>query len=497
MHSVEKKKKRSSVHSRWIALGTALLVLLGSAAVLWQTRRNKQDTLPEPAITYGEVMQHEEAQVERIAVTLRSGDSWSIRRDADGTFREAEDGFLVDTDVQEQLLRVTAVISYEDVLTEDAEEYRAHLADFGLDTPRVIAKIDYEDGASVTLRIGDESGMEDEAWAYMTVDGDDRLYAVSSGNAEELMQEKALLHPVIQPTLHKARMDAITFADGAGETLMRWQLAGEVTDADADSSWQLMAPWQYPADEEAMTNLRANLSNIRLGAYMGEATAENLTRCGFDEPRFNIIIHQAAAATNATDDDGKVTQVDWPESTFAMTVGGAKNDNVDYVRVEDSIYLTSHYSLNVFMSLDVLNTVSRYPVMVAVGNLQSLTIANDAGETIYRITREAKVGENNEMEKDAKGNVTYDTTCTRNGETIAYEAFEAAYIRMETAKVSGRLPDGWTTTEKPHTTMTFVSNQGQTHVVTLTRFDALHDALSVDGYTLFYIINGGLALDMA
>ena len=175
MHSVEKKQKRSSVHSRWIALGTALLVLLGSAAVLWQTRRNKQDTLPEPAITYGEVMQHEEAQVERIAVTLRSGDSWSIRRDADGTFREAEDGFLVDTDVQEQLLRVTAVISYEDVLTEDAEEYRAHLADFGLDTPRVIAKIDYADGASVTLRIGDESGMEDEAWAYLTVDGDDRL----------------------------------------------------------------------------------------------------------------------------------------------------------------------------------------------------------------------------------------------------------------------------------------------------------------------------------
>ena len=35
-----------------------------------------------------------------------------------------------------------------------------------------------------------------------------------------------------------------------------------------------------------MTNLRKNLANLRLGAYVEEATAGNLAAYGLDSPRF-------------------------------------------------------------------------------------------------------------------------------------------------------------------------------------------------------------------
>lgn len=497
MHSVERKKRKTRRHGRALLLAGAVALLGLSVTAYALLNRADTQALPEAATTYGELMQHETSEVQRLAVTLRSGESWAIVQGEDGHFTlEGDAGWVVSDSMAQRLTRVTAVISYEDILTEDPGEYQDRLADFGLAEPRVVADITYTDGQQVTLRIGDESGMEDENWFYMTIDGDERLFTLDKGTEDELNTEQALLHPVEQPTLHKARMDEITFQDGTGEGLMHWKLDGAITDSDAATAWRMTAPWTYPADEDAMDNLRSNLANIRLGAYEGEATPENLARCGFDQPRFILTIHQAAGTTNEAGEDGSITQVDWPESTFTLTVGGAKNDNVDYIRVGDSLYITSHYSLNVFMDMEPLNTVSRYPVMVAVGNLESLTVTTRQEEDVYRITREEQVAADNTLVADADGQTAYDVTCTRNGQAISYDAFEAAYIRMETVTVSGKLPEGWTAEEEPHTVFTFTTMQGRTHTVALTRFDALHDALVVDGCALFYLIRDGMTFSV-
>lgn len=496
MNNVERKKKRSIRHAQLLTLLFALVLLAGSITLYHVLNQESTVDVPENENTGGTIAAKESTDVQHVQLTLRSGETWGMTRQDDGTYLMDGDGWMVDTDAADDLLLVTATVSYEDVLTEDPADYQDHLADFGLDNPTVIAEVTYSDGQSVTMRIGNASEDTDDAWYYMTIDGDDRLLTIASGTVTELSREKALMHTVVQPTLHKARMDDITFADGEGNPILHWQLQGSITDSDASSAWQMVYPWQYPVDEDAMTNLRTNLSNLRLGAYVGEATAENLTAYGFDSPRFILTIHQAAGTTNVTDDDGAVTQKDWPESTFTLTVGDARNDNVDYVLTDGSIYITSHFSLNVFMSMEALSTISRYPVLTAAGNLKSLTIADESGETVYTITREARVTENNELETDSDGNTVYDVTCTKNGSEISYDAFEAAYIRMETATISGRLPDGWSSTEDARVTMTFVSSQGRTHVIRLIPYDALHDALELDGCSLFYIIRDGLTLNL-
>lgn len=483
--------------ARWIYLVLALVLLAGAAGAYLLLQR-EEEPLPEmeDAITYGELFVHEEKDVQRVALTLRSGESWAMARQVDGTFLlEGETDWRVSDARAAQLLRLTAVISYDDILTGDASAYAEHMADFGLVQPLVVT-VDYADGQQVTMRIGAASGMTDETWYYMTVDGDPHLFAVDKGTAEGLSVERALLHPVTQPTLHKARMAEITFADGAGNLLAAWTLQGEITDSDAAGSWLMTAPYRYPVDAEAMDALRSNLANIRLGAYEGQATAENLSRCGFDAPQFVLTVRQAAGTTNVTGADGSISPVDWPESTFTLTVGGAKNDNVYYVQVEDGIYLTSRFSMATFMDMAPLATVSRYPVMVASTQLDSFIVDTAAGRDDYRITREPCVAANNTLLTDEEGNTVYDVTCTRNGESVPWDAFEAAYLRLETVRVSGILPEGWQMTEPAHTTYTLRTTVGAAHTIALAPFDALHDAVIVDGCALFYLIRGGMTFGM-
>lgn len=473
-------------------LAAALLALCVVGAFL--LRKEEVPPPPGDAVTYGELLVHEEAQVQRVAVTLRSGEGWAMVRQADGSFRlEGETDWLVSDSAVTSLLRLTAVISYDDILTEDASAYDP--AEFGLDNPLTVS-IGYNDGQTATMYIGDVSGLEGETWYYMTVEGDKHLFAVDKGTAEGLSVEQALLHPVVQPTLHKARMAEVTFADGAGNPLAAWALQGEITDDDAAGSWLMTVPHRYPVDAEAMESLRSNLANIRLGAYEGEATPENMIRCGFDTPQFLLTIRQAAGVTNGTAEDGSIVPVSWPESIFTLTVGSAKNDNVYYVLTEGGIYLTSRFSMDALIKMSPLDTVSRFPVMVALANLERLTVTTPAGTDAYAISREARVGADNSLVTDENGEIIYDLTVTKNGESASYAAFEAAYLRMETVRISGILPSGWQQTGAPHTTFTLRTLAGKEHTIALAAFDALHDAVIVDGCALFYLIKGGMTFGM-
>lgn len=82
----------------------------------------------------------------------------------------------------------------------------------------------------------------------------------------------------------------------------------------------------------------------------------------------------------------------------------------------------------------------------------------------------------------------------KNGESADYTAFSAAYNQLMMVTMSGRLPDGWTAADAPHTVWTFTDIDGTVHTVALIRYDAMHDAVAIDGVALFYLIQGGFSL---
>lgn len=493
MLEVKRKARRSHHCSRWwLVLGAAMLAL--GIGILPRMLPDEA-TLPEdPADPSGVLVMCESSQISSMTITHRNGDTWSAVQSAEGTLTLTDDPTCqVSASKAAALLKAASSLTYQEVLAEDASAY--DLADFGLENPLLTLRVTYADGSSQTIHIGNLLALDESNAYYMTAQGDSRLFAMDKGSAEELMVERAALHTVTQPTLHKARFDRITLTDGQGQVTAQWSLQGSIG-GNAQDRWLLTAPVQYPADGESISTLQDNLVNLRLGAYVGEATPENLTVFGFDTPRLVLILHQAAGSIGTTGTDGIYSVTDWPEDTFTLTVGGSKNDMVDYVCVDNGIYLSNHFTLEVLLDMDPISTLSRYVVPVALGNLSSLTIRTGEEELHYQLTRTEQVADNNELLTDASGNVVYDITCTCNGSSIPYGSFESAYNDLLKVTVSGSLPPAWQDTGSPHTTFIFQAVTGESYTLSLSPFDPLHDAVTLDGHALFYLIRSGMTFDV-
>ncbi len=491
---LHRRFRRIPTQKKRILLLFFLVLMLAAIAAASLLANQPEEAAPTAPISTAANL-YEYAPSEVASITIRRGEEapWTVTQ-ADGLLTlTGEGGFTLSESTSAALLDAASILPCDAVLTDNPAEYRDHLADFGLDKPRYEATITYTDGVTARLRIG-SPGAENNAWYYMTVAGDDRLFSFSRGMVEALFVSRESLWDVESPTIHKARIDRLALASPDG--VIQWALKGDITDADAADKWFITAPWSYPADATAMSTLLANAANLRLGAYVGPATSENLAACGFDAPRLTIDIHMAAGTIGVTGTDGAVTATDYPEGTVTFVIGGAKNDMVDYVRHGDSIYVSSHFTTGVFMNCDVTATMSRYPVLTALGNLARLTIREGDALTEYVLTRTEQVAANNELITDADGNPVYDVTVTRDGEPIDYAAFGTAYNALTMVTVSGTLPANAVITDAPHTAYTFTDVDGTAHTVELATFDVLHDAVIVDGHPAFYLIKGGFRLNL-
>ncbi len=486
MEKVERKKKRSRGPRSllWIA-GALVLTAVCVFAAVWLNRDLIQDIPEERPETRGSLVDREAGDIVRITVQARGAEPWTAVREEDGTLRlTGEEDWIADDTLAGKLEDALANVVYEEILTENQADYVNRLADFGLADPELVATAEYKDGTSVTLRFGKSSGLEDRDFRYMTVDGDSRLFAAASSLMEDLRIDRELLHPVEQPDIQSRRIDRITVRNGTGEVLTEWILEGKITDTDAAEEWVLNRPFRYPADYDTMSSLRTNAANLRLGLYIGKASEADLKALGLETPEKVLEIHLAAGTTGQTVGSSVFNAVDREAETFRFEIGALKNDMVYYVLFGDTVYTMNRFSLETLTEAEPLSTAARYPVTVEPESLQRLTVEGPEGTTVYTLYREA-------AETDGEEEAETVLRCEKNGTEISAEAFEAAYQRMMVVTVSGKLPEGW---EKQETTVRYVfrTMSGRERVLELSPFDALHEAVTLDGCTVFYLIRDGM-----
>ena len=490
-----RQKKPRRPRARLITLIVLLALLAGLVLALTLARRETPTETEETAHEAEPaqvIVSRAPEEVAAVGVTLREGESWVALRDGDELIVQGDDGFPIDRTLVNGILQAVSQVETEHVLAEKAEDWQDRLADFGLDSPRALVEVRYVDGERLTLRVGNRMSDGDRTYYYLSVDGDGRLMTLDVGTEEELNVSRPLLRAVTQPVIHKARLDDITLA--TPERTCRWTLEGDITDPDAADRWLLTEPLRYPADGEAVANLRTTLANFVLGAWEAEADEASLARCGFDHPRLTLTAHMAAGSLTSTGADSAITE--YPESTFKLIVGGERTELTDYVLWDGQIYVASRFSLSAFLNLDPLNTLSRYPVLTSLSNLRELTVTDDSGTVTYAVTYEQQVNPDNSLVTDEDGRPVLSASVTRNGEPFSWEAFENAYQRMLLVTVSGALPEDWQPDTPPHTRMVFRTRTGVEHTVALYAWDAMHDAVEVDGEMVFYLIRDGLRLDL-
>ena len=519
MQTVERKKHGERRHGRAVGVLVCALVLAGCvAAALLLTRKAEEKPEPGRQPVAGAIVQRSREELQSMTIVPRKGEAWTAVRQEDGGLRLEDtssglrppspqgegfqgdaqgEGFQGDTKGESQkiddligdMLTDAAVnLTYEDVFTENRADWEPAAADFGLTEPLVTATFRYTDGTEITVRIGDSADPEDNAAYYMTVDGDDRLYAVASGTVKDLSTEKSLLYPVPDLQIHSALLDRITVRNGDGSVRIGWALKGAVSDQDAAENWVLTAPYVYPADYDAMKNLRDSAEQLRLGTYIGPATEESLAEYGLTEPAAVIEMHMAEGSTGTVGTEGVYDVADWQEQTKTLTLGGRKSEMVDWVLYEGKIYTISDFSVSAFTETDALSTVARYPVATPLNSLASVTVEKEGREPVrYGLVRLDEEAADSNTDAAAEQSVR----CIRNGEEIPYETFAAAYERLLTVTVSGKLPGDYQA-KSVHTKYTFRTVSGGTHTVELCDYDGIHDAVIMDGGMLFYLIKDGM-----
>ncbi|MBR3098654.1 MAG: DUF4340 domain-containing protein [Clostridia bacterium] len=485
MREVRRKAGGKSSGRRTLiaAVCIAALACCAAAALLWPRQQEQPKETYEIKAQWGFLENREENEVESLTVKTAGREEWTAVRGEDGVLRlsgEAEWG--LDSSIGLAVTEAMTQIGYDYILTENPEEYQNDLAAFGLEEPRLTARVRYTDGTERTVRIGNSFRLEEAEYYYMTVDGDDRLFAVNRDPVSDLETEQELLHPITQPVIHAARIDRITVFGEDGQKQIEWELQGELEDPDAAEQWMLTAPYRYPADGELIENMRKNAENLILSAYAAEDTQEERAKYGLETPRGELRIHMAAAALTTVGTMDSYDIRDWEEETVSFLIGKKKDDMTDYVCFNGAIYTMHSFMLDIFTEAKPLRFLSRYPVSVSMDSLKSLTVENAAETVTYEITREAvENGDETEVR----------LTCSRNGKEIEAAAFSAAYEAMRTVTVSGKLPDGWVKRETK-IKYTFRTLNGRTHTIELSEYDAMHDAVTADGCTQFYLIRNGM-----
>ena len=494
MQQVERKKHRERRHGRaaWVVLCALLLAGCAAAAVIL-TRKAEEKPEPGRQPVTGSIVQKNREELKSITITPRGGESWTAARRNDGTLElvreEDDEPWTVDGNISDMLQDAAVNLTYEDIYTEDRGEWEPQAAAFGLADPQITATFRYTDGTEKTVRIGNSADPEENALYYMTVDGDDRLFAVSSGTVKDLGTEKTILHPVPELQIHAALLDRITVLNGDGSIRTEWRLRGSVSDQDAAENWVLTAPFAYPADYDAIKNLKDSAEKLRLGTYAGPATEERLGEYGLKEPAAVLEFHMAEGLTGTVGAEGVYDVSDWDERTKTLTLGRTGSEMVDSLLFEGKIYTISHFSVSAFTETEPLSTVARYPVATPLNSLESVTVEGEGKETVrYGLVRIDGEPAEESTETADEGQAV---RCLRNGEEIPYETFAAAYERMLTVTVSGKLPSDYEPGDA-HTKYTFRTVSGGTHTLALCDFDGVHDAVTMDGHTVFYLIKQGM-----
>lgn len=482
---IKKIEKKSVPPLVWLIL---TVVLLG-VCVFCILKQNKENATP--AVLYremseGNVIVRDISEVTGITVECEGREAWTVIADGNGGLKLASDGQTeVDADIAKMLLEAAAIVSYEDILTEEPADYRGHEAEFGLEKPMLSATYRYTDGSECTLHIGMESVLDDETYYYMLIDGDDRLFAADHGTVQVLMTEQQILRPVTQPGIQTTRIDRITVEDGKGQVTKEWLLDGQITDADVTSRWLVNVPFRYPADAEKITELIEGSGNLYLGTLVAdEPDPDALTAYGLDQPNAVLRLHMATGDIGTVTESGEYLVEEKPEEEVTFILGKEKNEMVCYALYEGSVYTMNRFQLDVLLKADARDTAARYPVNIPFADLAELTVEQNGQRDEYRL-------EHN-WETDENGETTHLGTCWKNNFQIDYAAFEAAYERLRVATVSGALEEGEWNPDSAYKKYTFRTVNGGTHTTAFAQYDHYHDAVICDGYALWYIARGSM-----
>ena len=479
MQKVPHKKTRRPLKGR-----TVLLILLCCAALAGgglYILRSQPIALPPIADSETVLLlSRPQEDIAAVAVAPRDGMAYPLVRQG-GSFvlLGQEDTALRSDILDDLLLTLTELPAETTVLPSFSETQGLLLSAFGLDPALARVIITYTDGEKKELRVGNLSPNEETPQRYCMVSGSDALYTILEADSAPLLRDMASLRDFAQPSLDGSLLDRIEIT-GQIEWTLHYTPSG----------WQMDAPFSYPLSALRTDALLNKIESMGFASCLGEADQMNLKDYGLDDPVLTVTLTQAATVIIGETTAGEQVSVPVPEMVYTLRVGGETGKSGVYVQWQDQVFTASNFLFGFWKELQPLDYVLQTPVNLLVNDLNEVRFTRGGATRAYQVRMVEQITENNQIAVDEYGRVLYDCAVKREGENqdMDAEVFLAWYTRLASLAGDGKLPDGWAASGESRAEITLV-NDHLTRVITLWPYDALHDAIAVDGVALSYIRN--------
>ena len=418
------------------------------------------------------------SEVVSVAISPLNGTPYPLIRQGD-TFvlLGQEDTALRSLAVEDLIMSLEQLPAQEVVLADITRETTVSPADFGLDPALVRVIVTYADGSKKDIRLGDRAPDPEKLQRYCMVDGDPRLFTVLAADGEAFWHDAAYWVEFDQPHLDASLLDRI-------------EIAGDIVwDAVyTPSGWQMEAPFSYPLSTLRTDALLKKIEGMGFETYLGKADQVDLALYGLDNPALTVRLTQAASVITGETTDGETVTLPVPEKSYTLLLGNETGKSGVYLVWEGQVFQASNFVLGFWKELNPLEYLLQTPVNFLLNDLNAVTLSAGDSSRRYEVRMVESVTENNQIAVDEYGRTLYDVAVRRAGESrdMDAEAFADWYTRLATLSADGDLPAGFALTGESRASI-LLENDHLTRLIEFYPFDALHDALAVDGAALYYV----------
>lgn len=410
-----------------------------------------------------------EADIDEIlGVTISSnGQEYHFSKEDEAWKYDGDNTFPLDAEAFDAI-----VAKLENIAASRIIEETDDIAEFGLDSPSAVVKLEKTNGNTDTLTFGDTNSVTDSS--YMTVNEDtDKIYMVDSTIVTSLQFSINDLAQIEEfPSITSTAIIGLT-ANKEGQEM-------SIKKDDSSSTGWSYTGWdggKKDADSSAVSEYMSRISGLSWSEYVS-SNQETLGEYGLDNPTTITIDYQVTEETESdnagdteenTDTETKTVTVDKQE---ILLVGTTANTGDYYAKLQSQsgIYTVSGSTIDSILGTEASQFMNSYVSNYIFADLDTVAVEKDGKTyTFSKKTEEKEVkdsSEDNSEEEDTDDstseNITTETVTTyymndKEIELTDFSGFYSNVTSMECQEWLSEIPD---TQSKAEMTIHFWKQDG-------------------------------------
>jgi len=411
------------------------------------------------------ISQRDISEVTRCLLT-RDGETLEIYQDENGVFQaKGYEELNIATEILESYVTILCVVQAQDVVQYSLD----NLEEYGLDNEDTTATVEFNDGTSLTYIMGNTT--LDGTFAYMIVDGQERVYKVMTNLPSVARYDiNNLLTVPVLSSVESTEFVRVQLKKDGEVTLDMRDTTGE--DKLAVFSWELVYPWRHSASFDVITEYLESIAAVEISSvYNYQPTEADLEEYGLKDP---------ARSYTVWIKDG---------NTYTMHIGNEATSSRSYVMMAgDPVVYTAPTAAFGFIDVKPIELADRLLSVVNIRYIEQLHfegLGHDSVLDVKQIQVENVTTEGNTTTTESQ-EFKLDGEPKERDECIAW------YTALVSLELHSEVDPGWEPSGKPDVKVEYDTNLETipTHTVEFYAYKNDFYVAVLDGATAFKTTRG-------